>query len=142
MGQPPDAADPREWIRSELRQSLQALAAPVDVQIVTFAPFACVACELLETYDNFSGAARGLDPPLSAQLPMALQPVDTAISRLSPSYTTCHQSESLRASPRWAEVRRAATMALMALNWPPARPIADAPLGDGTWGRNPQSEPE
>jgi hypothetical protein len=132
----------REWVESELRQALRALAAPVDVQLGLFAPFVCVTCELIESYQHFSGVAHALEPPLSDQLAGALRPVEIAMSQLSASDVTCHQSEPLRASPRWADVRRAAGEALTALKWPHVPPVADAPVGDGTWGRKPPSGPE
>lgn len=135
-----DVAAHRKWVESELRQSLRALAAPADIQVVTFAPFVCVTCELLEDYENFSRAARSLG--LLTQLPMTLHPIDLAISQLTSADTACDQPERLRTSSRWAEVRRAAIASLTTLGWSYAIPAADVPLGDGTWGRRLESEPQ
>jgi hypothetical protein len=124
----------RAWVRRQLKYSLQALAACFEVQRDTYAPFACVTCELISDFGNFASTmldayATDLEPHQVD----SLQSIGLLIDALPPTDTTCFTMEPLRTSSRWEGIRVAAKGALANFGWPASAPPKDVEESKGIW---------
>jgi hypothetical protein len=103
-----------------LRETLQALAAPPDVQLARFPDFVVKADELALDFDHAlvlvrqdGGAA------LSAEQHAALSMVDGLLDAMSGAANARLWTErALREGAEWGRVRAAAAAALRAFGWP------------------------
>ena len=130
----------RARVRRQLKYSLQALAASVEVQRTTYAPFACVTCELINDFDNF--ASTMLDAyatDLNRHQVDSLQSIGLLIDALAPTDVACFTMEPLRTSSRWEGIRVAAKGALANFGWPASAPPKDVEESNGIWR---QAEPD
>lgn len=109
----------REWITSELRSLLQALASTGEVSLAHEPAGSCRADELALDYNNLVHAFVGnFGAELSAEQQASLLRVDVLFDAMSrPVQPELWTDDAVRRHPRWAEVRAAAQNALAALSW-------------------------
>jgi hypothetical protein len=103
-----------------LRETLQALAAPPDVQLARFPDFVVKADELALDFDHALLLVRQEGgEALSVEQHAALSAVDGLLDAMSGAENASLWTEqALREDPEWDRVRAAAAAALRAFGWP------------------------
>jgi len=109
----------REWISSELRSLLQALASTGEVALAYASEGSCRPDELALAYDNFVHAFVGnFGAGLSARQRSSLLRVHELFRAMSDTdQPELWTDDAVRWHPRWSEVRVAVKDALDALSW-------------------------
>jgi hypothetical protein len=107
-----------------LIDSLQALAAPADVQLARFPDFVVKVDELALDFDDALLLVRDCQQlQLTVHQRDALADVETALNDMGGLQRSELWTErALRTSPRWAEIRQRARAALVVLGLPVADP--------------------
>lgn len=102
-----------------LKDSLQALAAPADVQIGLFPEFVVVADELALDLQNWSGVA--VQGSIADERKSALRRLDQELSELG-KHKGLWSLDALKHSQEWERVRIHAQTTLEAFGWEAAIP--------------------
>ncbi|HEX6884045.1 MAG TPA: hypothetical protein VF530_11755 [Planctomycetota bacterium] len=112
----------REWLASELRRLLLAVASPGEAALEHAPAGSCRPDELALDHENFARAlVAAFASELSDPQRRALLHVDELLGAMSgPHQAELWTEAAVVGQPRWAEVRRAAQQALDALSWRPA----------------------
>lgn len=123
--------------RQRLMWSVQALAAPADVQITLYPDFVVKADELALDFENWYECARSiLASGWSESQRAALAALDAKLGEMSrggAEFTADLWLESgLASDPNWQQVRELARAALRLFSWPVERPPG-APESRGAW---------
>jgi len=117
----------REWVRTELERSLQALAMPAEVQFRLYPRGVCYACELVGDFQNFSTAYRGdNEEALTKEQKSVLNQLQNYLAKLVESQDyQCWNDEPIRTSTAWEQSREMAKQTLACFGWevktPPKR---------------------
>lgn len=102
-----------------LKQSLQALAMPAEIQLSLFPDFVCKADELANDFDHWMGCvfSNGEDTLTDAQS-ATLAAIDAQLAVMSnKTYGIEWTEDELYTRPEWARVRLLAVDALNAFGW-------------------------
>ena len=123
--------------RQHLMWSVQALAAPAEVQVTLYPDFVVKANELALDFDNWYECARfSLAPEWSESQRTSLAALDAkldAMSRSGAEFTEDLWLESaLAADPNWEQVRDLARTAIRLFSWPVECPPRE-PERRGSW---------
>lgn len=121
-----------DWFRDLLWNGLAALAAEPDDQIAYYPPFVCIPDELALDFGHALEVCRGWDlPEVSGDWARPIDSLDQLLSEMSRGGAKFSEDlwgppDALRSHPLWAECRRHAQDALIALAWP-SGPIERSP---------------
>jgi hypothetical protein len=118
-----------------LRDALGVLALPLDEQIRANGP-GCIACDLLNDFDDARKVAIGNAPDLSEEQRDLLDRIDATMRAMEQADFECFNSEVVR-RPLWQELRELAADALRAFGWESVvvRPFVE--VQPGVWHRPP-----
>ena len=107
-----------------LRDALQALAAPSDVQLARFPLFVAKADELaIDFHESLLLVTQDSNSQLSTEQAVALRDLDALLDAMSGvANAELWTEHALRHSAAWQEVRRAAMRALIVFAWPAEPP--------------------
>jgi|SRR6266567_4525542 len=108
------------WLRAELKASLQALAMPAVVQIELFPNGVCIACELTGDFENFSRAfIAACEESTTPSVEEVLVAIRKGIEELAQKGDfICWDVQPIRESPGWEKLRDLAKSALVGFGWP------------------------
>jgi hypothetical protein len=106
----------RAWLRERLKNSIQLLACPADVQLGHFPHFVRAPDELaLEFDDCLEAFVSNCRAEITDEQLSCLDSIDRSLSQMPKEQ---FRSEAVTDSPEWHRVRRLAADALRAFNWP------------------------
>ena len=121
-----------------LRDALAVLALPPHEQVRANGP-GCVACDLLNDFDDARRVAVGNAPQLSEGQRRVLDSIDGVMRSMQGPDCECFNAEVLR-RPAWQRLRELATEGLRAFGWEGARAEPFVEVEPGVW-RRPPSDP-
>jgi hypothetical protein len=111
-----------DWVKEQLRTSLQLLASEGQDQINHYPPGVDIIGELFSDYEHYASAIRTyweISPDQSTQLAFLL---DFLYGLDDDDFWTV---EALASDPRWNEVRSIAKKVLHSFNWPVEVPLPE-----------------
>lgn len=121
-------------LERELRFGLQALALPAQAQSA-YHRGACAICEL---FSDFVYSYEAVTPDISSRFTSdqreALASVYTALQTIPEAEYVCWDDSALGGAS-WVQLRRLATVALDALEWPREPPAPYRQISPGVWQR-------
>ena len=122
-----------------LRDALAVLALPPDEQVHVNGP-GCIACDLLNDFEQARTVALGNAPGLSEEQRGLLERIDTGVRGMKQPDFECYNNEVVR-RPVWQELRELAAEGLRNFGWERVivRPFVE--IQPGVWHK-PHAEAE
>lgn len=114
-----------DWVKKQLRTSLQLLASEGQDQIYHYPPGVDIIGELFSDYEVHASAINTyweISPHQSTQLALLLDFFDGLDNPATVDFWTV---EALTSDPRWDEVRSIAKKVLHSFNWPVEVPLPE-----------------
>jgi hypothetical protein len=109
----------RQWLFERMKESLQLLACPAEIQLRKFPDFVHLPDELALDFNNFRLAiVNNFRAELTGEQVSCLNSIDQHLSKLREFF----YPNAVTNSPDWRETRRLAGEALKAFGWPRDEP--------------------